>query len=156
MSTTHISQCLSVFDLLDDAACAVSGEDFRALIRRALRSIEGCAEFDDCFIELRARLHSWLEEPPVAVPRAYIAFSFIDFVERFTPEDGFWYPVRDQDRYPDIGDWGCEDFELLRDIEQTMLDLVSGHPHSPAHAAHALLIRLQAQAHLADVDLCDA
>ena len=66
------------------------------------------------FIELRARLHNWLEEPPVAVPHAYVAFSFIDFVGRFTPEDGFWYPVRDHDRYPDIGEWGCEDFERLR------------------------------------------
>jgi hypothetical protein len=154
MSATHTSQCLSISDLLGRAACAIDGEDFSALIRRALRSAEECVEFDDCFIELRARVHSWLDEPPVAIAAGPVAFTFIDFVERFTPEDGFWYPVRDHDRYPDIGEWCCEDFERLRGIEQTMHDLVPGHPHSPAHAAHALLTRLQP--HFTDVELHDA
>ena len=154
MSATHTSQCLSVSDLLDRAACAINGEDFSALVRRASRGTEECAEFDDCFIELRARLHRWLDEPPATVAAGHVAFAFIDFVERFTPEDGSWYPVHDHERFADVVEWFCEDCARLSDIEEGTPDLIPGHTRSSAQTARALLTRLHP--HVADMELLDA
>lgn len=153
MTAITTSQCSSVSQLLDAAAEAFSGEDFSALVCRALRRSADAADFDDCFVELRSRLQGWLGEPPANVDAVDAALAFTEFVERFTPAHGArWYPVRDHDRYPDVSDWFCQDAELLAQIEESMFD--PGSRRSPADAAGALLARLHL--HVSEAEVFDA
>ena len=140
------AQLSSISDLLDHADRALSGTDFCAVARRATRASVDAADFDDCFVELRARLREWVVEPPANVSAGDAALAFIEFVDWFTPDHGVrWYPIRDEDRYPAVSDWFCEDSSLLLHIEEAEPAAVPARRLTPATAARALLDRLHPQ-----------